>query len=155
PEVERQDPLGAALGMHGVFTDAATGQTLEWKTHRTGLGLILFCGIGIVAGMFGLGAGWANVPVLNLVMGVPFKVAVGTSTFVLSLTDTSAAWVYIHRGCVIPLMAIPAVLGLMAGARVGVRFMVKTKPASIRTIVIIMLVAAGVRSLYSGFSQIL
>ena len=26
---------------------------------------------GVLAGMFGLGAGWANVPALNLVMGVP------------------------------------------------------------------------------------
>ena len=31
-----------------------------------------------MAGMFGLGAGWANVPVLNLLMGVPLKVSVGT-----------------------------------------------------------------------------
>ena len=39
--------------------------------HRTPLGLALFAGIGFMAGMFGLGAGWANVPVLNLVMGAP------------------------------------------------------------------------------------
>ena len=155
PQVAKQDVLGAALGMHGVHTDAATGHTAAWKTHRTGAGLLLFCGIGIIAGMFGLGAGWANVPVLNLVMGAPFKLAVGTSSFILSLSDSSAAWVYIHNGCVIPLMAIPAILGLMAGARTGVHFMIKTRPSSIRVIVIIMLAAAGLRSLHSGLAHFL
>ncbi len=152
PNVSRQDALGHALGMRGVFLEPSSGQSVEWKTHRTGTGLLLFCLIGMIAGMFGLGAGWANVPVLNLVMGVPFKVAVGTSTLVLSLADTSAAWVYIHRGCVLPLMAIPAVICLMAGALTGVRLMVKTNPARIRLLVIAMLAVAGLRSLVAGLA---
>ena len=44
-----------------------------------------------MAGMFGLGAGWANVPVLNLLMGAPLKISVATSKFLLAITDTSAA----------------------------------------------------------------
>ena len=155
PVVREQDALGHALAMHGAFTETSTGRVVEWKTHRTGAGLMLFCGIGIVAGMFGLGAGWANVPVLNLVMGAPFKLAVGTSTFILSLTDTSAAWVYIRQGCIIPLMAIPAVIGLMCGALAGVRFMVGTNPARIRLIVIIMLAIAGLRSLAAGLAHLI
>lgn len=150
PEVRKQDALGQALGMHGLFTESSSGKTLEWKTRRTAEGICVFCGIGLAAGMFGLGAGWANVPVLNLLMGVPFKLAVGTSSFILSLSDTSAVWVYLHKGCVIPLMAAPAIAGLMAGAKIGVRFMARSKPAAIRRVVIIMLVAAGLRSLWSG-----
>jgi hypothetical protein len=57
---------------------------------------MLFIAIGTVAGMFGLGAGWANVPVLNLLMGAPLKIAKGSSKFLLSITDTSAAWVGAH-----------------------------------------------------------
>src|SRR5499426_1041617 len=90
--VARADALGAALGIRGVFHDRATRENVEWRAHRTPLGLALFAAIGFMAGMFGLGAGWANVPVLNLVMGVPFKIAVSTSSFMLSIVDTSAAW---------------------------------------------------------------
>ena len=79
PEVSRQDAVGMALGMNGVFLEPSTGEVVDWKTHRTLAGLLLFIVIGIMAGMFGLGAGWANVPVLNLLMGVPLKVSVGTS----------------------------------------------------------------------------
>ena len=60
-----------------------------------------------MAGMFGLGAGWANVPVLNLVMGAPIKISVATSKFLLSITDTSAAWIYLNNGAVLPLMVRP------------------------------------------------
>jgi uncharacterized membrane protein YfcA len=44
-------------------------------------GLVLFLGIGVLAGMFGIGAGWANVPALNLLMGAPLKVSAGTSAW--------------------------------------------------------------------------
>ena len=126
------------------------GEVVDWKTHRTLAGLLLFIVIGIMAGMFGLGAGWANVPVLNLLMGVPLKVSVGTSKFLLSITDTSAAWVYLNQGCVIPLMAIPSIVGLMLGSVVGVRLLAKAKPKFIRIMVIAVLFFSGAKALLKG-----
>jgi hypothetical protein len=136
--------------MDGAYNDPATGELVQWKTHRTLPGLLLFIIIGIMAGMFGLGAGWANVPVLNLLMGAPLKVAVGTSKFLLSITDTSAAWVYLNKGCVIPLMAIPSIIGLMLGSFVGVRLLAKAKPTFIRYMVIGVLILAGGKALMKG-----
>lgn len=150
PVVTKQDALGIALGIQGAYLEPATGEIVEWKTHRTLPGLLLFIVIGIMAGMFGLGAGWANVPVLNLLMGAPLKVAVGTSKFLLSITDTSAAWVYLNQGCVIPLMAIPSIIGLMAGSFVGVRLLAKAKPTFIRYMVIGVLIFAGGKALLKG-----
>jgi uncharacterized protein len=150
PVVTKQDALSMALGMDGAYNDPATGELVQWKTHRTLPGLLLFIIIGIMAGMFGLGAGWANVPVLNLLMGAPLKVAVGTSKFLLSITDTSAAWVYLNKGCVIPLMAIPSIIGLMLGSFVGVRLLAKAKPTFIRYMVIGVLLLAGGKALMKG-----
>ncbi|WP_449242660.1 sulfite exporter TauE/SafE family protein [Desulfovibrio sp.] len=150
PVVTKQAALGLALGMSGAYTEASTGEVIEWKTHRTLPGLLLFIVIGVMAGMFGLGAGWANVPVLNLLMGAPLKVAVGTSKFLLSITDTSAAWVYLNKGCVIPLMAIPSIIGLMVGSFVGVRLLAKAKPKFIRYMVIGVLLFAGGKALLKG-----
>lgn len=150
PVVTKQDGLSLALGMNGVFLEPSTGAVVEWKTHRTLMGLLLFIAIGIMAGMFGLGAGWANVPVLNLLMGAPLKVAVGTSKFLLSITDTSAAWVYLNQGCVIPLMAIPSIVGLMLGSVVGVRLLAWAKPKFIRYMVIMVLFFAGAKALLKG-----
>jgi hypothetical protein len=103
-----------------------------------------------MAGMFGLGAGWANVPVLNLMMGAPLKVSVATSKFLLSITDTSAAWIYVNNGAVLPMLVVPSIIGIMLGSIVGVRILAKTKPAAIRYIVIFMLLFAGSRALLKG-----
>lgn len=150
PTVTKQDALGLALGMNGCYFEASTNEAVEWKTHRTLAGLLLFILVGVMAGMFGLGAGWANVPVLNLLMGAPLKVAVGTSKFLLSITDTSAAWVYLNQGCVIPLMAIPSIIGLMLGSFVGVKLLAVAKPKFIRYMVIGVLIFAGGKALLKG-----
>jgi len=150
PEVKKPDALSTALGIYGVYHEASSGKDIEWRVHRTPQGLALFIIIGVMAGMFGLGAGWANVPVLNLLMGAPLKVSVATSKFLLSITDTSAAWVYINKGAVLPMMVVPSIVGIMLGSIVGVKILAKTKPSAVRYIVIIMLVFAGLRALLKG-----
>jgi uncharacterized membrane protein YfcA len=150
PDVPKADKLAAALKIYGVYREESTGQNVNWKVHRTPLGLCLFVVIGIMAGMFGLGAGWANVPVLNLLMGAPLKISVATSKFLLSITDTSAAWIYMNQGCVIPLMVVPSMVGIMLGSFVGVRVLKIAKPTFIRWMVIGILAFAGIKALTKG-----
>lgn len=152
PEVRRPDALAAALGMNGIFLDGATGARVEWQVHRTPLALGLFLLIGFIAGLFGLGAGWANVPVLNLLMGAPLKVSAGTSSFILSLVDSSAAWVYMNRGAVLAIVAVPSVIGMMLGAMIGARLLRVARASVIRKLVITMLLAAGARALLKGLN---
>jgi len=150
PDVPKPDALSQALRIMGVYHEPTINKDINWQIHRTPIGLGLFVIIGIMAGMFGLGAGWANVPVLNLVMGAPIKISVATSKFLLSITDTSAAWIYMNNGAVLPLMVVPSVVGIMLGSFVGVRILAITKPALIRKLVIIVLGIAGTKALLKG-----
>lgn len=150
PNVPAADSLSAALCMNGVFHDNVSGRDIAWKVHRTPHGLVLFTLIGMLAGMFGLGAGWANVPVLNLVMGAPLKVSAGTSSFILSLVDSSAAWVYLNRGAVLAVIAVPSVVGMMLGAMIGARLLRVLKASVIRRLVISLLLFAGLRAILKG-----
>ncbi len=150
PHVPKADALSSALRISGVYHEASTGTDVPWKIHRTPLGLVLFVVIGIIAGMFGLGAGWASVPVLNLVMGVPLKVAVSTSSFVISIVGSSAAWIYINKGAVLPILVVPSVIGVMLGSRLGVKILTRARPASIRYVVIGLLLFSGARALLKG-----
>jgi hypothetical protein len=150
PHVPKPDALSAALGINGVYHDLGSGQDYDWKVHRTLQGLILFVAIGFMAGMFGLGAGWANVPVLNILMGAPLKVSVATSSFMLSIVDTSAAWVYLNQGAVLAIIAVPSVVGMMLGAMVGVRLLQRVSALVVRRMVLTMLLIAGSRALLKG-----
>ena len=150
PVVTKQDAIGLALGLGGAYWDDGAREVVQWKTHRTLMGLFMFILVGLLAGMFGLGAGWANVPVLNLLMGAPLKVSVATSKFLLSITDTSAAWIYLNRGCVIPLIGIPSIVGLMLGSLIGVKILAVAKPKMIRYMVISVLFFAGIKAIDKG-----
>lgn len=151
PEVKKADALSTALSLSGIYYEESSGKAINWKIHRTGAALFVFVGVGFAAGMFGLGAGWANVPVLNLMMGAPLKVAVSTSIFLLSITDSSAAWIYLNKGAVLPIMVVPSVIGIMLGSRIGVKVLTRARPGAIRYIVIAMLLFVGVRALLKGF----
>ncbi len=150
PEVPEADSLSTALRITGVYHEPTINKDVSWKVHRTPQALALFVIIGVMAGMFGLGAGWANVPVLNLLMGAPIKISVATSKFLLSITDTSAAWIYLNNGAVLPLMVVPSVVGIMLGSFIGVKVLAVTKPAVIRILVISVLGVAGLKALLKG-----
>ncbi len=150
PKIGKVDPLARFLNIGGAYFESSSGKDVSWTVWRLPIGLVLFCGIGIIAGMFGIGAGWANVPVLNLLLGAPLKIAVGTSMSLLAITDTSAAWIYLNQGAVLPIITVPSVLGIMVGSRVGVKLLQTAKPKSIRYIVILMLLFAGLKSLING-----
>lgn len=149
PNIRVADPISAALRINGIFHDTAHKQDVEWLVHRTPQALLAFVFIGVLAGMFGLGAGWANVPTLNLLMGVPLKVAAGSSSLILSMTS-SAAWVYINEGAILPIIVVPSIIGMMMGAMIGVRLLRVVKASVIRKMVIAMLLFAGLRALLKG-----
>ena len=151
PDVPRPDALGAALGMHGVYHDPALGRDVRWQVHRTPAAFAVFGAIGVLAGMFGLGAGWANVPAFNLLMGAPLKLSVGTSGFLLSVVDTSAAWIYLNRGAVLPMIVVPSLIGVMLGAKIGARLLRVSSASVVRGVVLTVLLIAGTRALLKGF----
>ena len=144
------DALGEALRLEGRYLDPAAHMVIDWRTHRTAAGIASFAGIGFLGGVFGLGAGFANVPALNLLMGAPLKVAVGSSGLVISVINSSAAWVYINRGALLPLIAVPSILGVMLGSRIGARLLRVTPASVVRRAVIVVMLIAGSRALLRG-----
>lgn len=152
PEVKKPDAVSEMLGIQGSYCDLAVNQRVFWTVHRTPSALVIFFLVGIMAGTFGIGGGAANVAILNLMMGVPLKVAVATSTFLISMTDSAAAWVYLNSGAVLPMIAVPSIIGMVIGSWLGVNILARTRPANIRLLVIVLLIFAGIRNILKGLS---
>lgn len=150
PEVAAPDRISSALSMNGIFHDAAQNKNIAWQVHRTPAGLFIFIFIGFIGGLFGVGAGWANLPVLNLLMGAPIKVAAGTSGLILTLASSSATWIYLNQGAILAIIAVPSVIGMMLGAFIGARLLHVLKASVVRKMVISLLLFAGVRALLKG-----
>ena len=72
------------------------GSVVRCGVGLTAWGLAAAFGVGLVSGVFGVGVGWALVPVFNLVMGVPLKVACSEAT--IALGDAAATATYLSAG---------------------------------------------------------
>jgi len=150
PTVPPEASPWSSLRIGGTFRDRASGADVAWRVHRIPAGTLAFVLNGLLGGIFGVGAGWANVPTLNLLMGAPLKIAVGTSSIILSLASASAIWTYANAGAVLPIIAAPAMIGVMLGARIGAHLLTVMKASVVRRLVIVLLVFAGVRALAKG-----
>ena len=151
PPVRRVDILSQALRLGGMYYEESTDREIEWSARNAPLVLGLFAFIGFMGGLLGLGAGWANVPALNLLLGAPLKVAVATSSAIISFNSPAAAWVYLNRGAVLPLITVPSVAGIMLGTLIGARVLARARLRMVRLVVVFVLFAAGLRSLLAGF----
>jgi uncharacterized membrane protein YfcA len=67
---------------------------------------------GAISALLGIGGGAVKVPVMNVVMGVPFRVATATSNFMIGVTASASALLYFRRGQIDLGIAAPAVLGV-------------------------------------------
>jgi len=152
PEVERVDPISEKLDLTGRWYEPSRDEVVEYRLTKLPYSLPAFAAVGMIAGIFGLGAGWANVPVLNLPMGVPLRVAVSTSMLIIILNDAAAMWVYLARGAILPLIVVPSVIGVTIGARIGAMIAERVRPRIIRMVVLGIMLFAAILDIEKGLS---
>lgn len=136
PVVKRVDRFTRYLNLSQPYFEESTGEVVEYRLMRAGWGILAMCGVGMVSGFFGLGAGWAIVPVMNLILGAPLKVAAACSGILIGMGDCISVWPYIFAGAVIPLFAALWLVGQVLGGIVGAQVLIRIKSGSIRLILI-------------------
>ena len=86
---------------------------------KTGFGLMF--GAGAMSGLLGIGSGALKVLAMDHAMRIPFKVSTSTSNFMIGVTAAASAGVYLHRGYIDPVLAMPVMLGVLGGSLLGAR----------------------------------
>jgi len=110
PEIVRTDPS---------FIERLSGP--GYHVHRLGFGVVGSLFAGVVSALLGIGGGTVKVPVMNVVMGVPLRVATATSNLMMGITASAGAIVYLVRGGIDPYIAGPTAIGVFLGASIGSR----------------------------------
>ena len=114
------------------YHDPSIGGEVHYRVSKAKNGLGMSTLAGTLSGLLGIGGGVVNVPVMNLVMGLPIKAAIGTSQFMISITASAGAFVFYQRGYVEPLIVAPVLIGALLGAQVGAQVMRRTPGYRIR-----------------------
>ena len=150
PEVDCVDSFTERMGLAMSYWEQSLGKVVDYKVKRAPIGILMFCVVGLISGLFGLGAGWAMVPVFNLGMMAPLKVAASCSKVLIGVGDTAAVWPYLNHGALFPLFAVPAMLGVVLGTIIGSRIMLKIKAGPVRYLIIIVMIFSGSKLVWDG-----
>ena len=100
---------------------------IRWTTSLLGA-----FSAGLIAGMIGIGGGTLKVPIMYLILGVPMRIAVATSQFMISLTSVTSSSIYILSGLVNLDTGLAAITGSISGAQLGSRMGLRLKSHQIR-----------------------
>jgi hypothetical protein len=154
PEVKEVDSITERLRLSASYYEQSLDKVVSYKVRKAPVGVLLFCFVGLVSGLFGLGAGWAMVPALNLVMLAPLKVAAASSKVLIGIGDTAAVWPYMMDGGIFALFAVPCVLGLVVGTIIGAKIMLKVKAGFVRYLIIVIMFGSGIKLVLDGVSRL-
>jgi uncharacterized membrane protein YfcA len=105
----------------GRFYDEDTDSTVAYRVQRLPVALAGSFVAGNLSSLLGIGGGVIKVPLLNLLCGVPMRVATATSALMIGVTAASGAIVYYGQGLITPAIAAAAVLGVRVGSVAGMR----------------------------------
>ncbi len=136
PEVKKVDRFTQWLGLPQPYYEQSLEKVVDYRVARAGWGLLAMCGVGLISGFFGMGAGWAIVPAINLIMEVPLKVAAASSGILIGMGDCITVWPYLLAGAIIPLFVAPWLVGQVMGGIIGAHVLIRVRAKSIRYILI-------------------
>lgn len=151
PRSNRNVSLGVdRLRLGAAYHDPATGGMVAYVPKRVGPGVGISAGAGVLSGMLGVGGGVVMVPVMNLLMGVPVKAAVGTSAFMVGITQVAPSFVYYANGKIDPRVVVPAVVGVFLGGQIGARLTRKLRAQRLSAVFAVVLGYLGISMVLRG-----
>jgi uncharacterized protein len=144
------DALGKRLRLGGTYPVDGNSQKYGVRNVPTGFGLMF--GAGTLSGLLGIGSGALKVIAMDRAMKIPFKVSTTTSNFMIGVTAAASAGVYLSRGYIDPRVAMPVMLGVLAGAYFGTKVLVMARVRTLRLIFACVVLALAIEMIVNGIT---
>src|ERR1019366_8966922 len=87
---------------------------------------------------------------MDQVMLIPFKVSTTTSNFMIGVTAAASVGIYLGKGYITPGLAMPVMLGVLAGSLVGARHLMGAKTRALRRIFAAVIAVLAMEMIYNG-----
>lgn len=141
--------LSKKLALNGSYTEA-NGTVVSYNTARPAEGLFGTWVAGVLSGLLGIGAGAFKVLSMDLAMKLPMKVSTTTSNFMIGVTAAASAGIYFERGDVNPLIVAPVAIGILIGAAIGAKLLLKARNPTVRKLFAVVLAITAVQMILSA-----
>ena len=141
-----------ALG--GRFFEDESGREVVYRVRHVPSAFGVSLGAGLISGLLGIGGGIVQVPALNAWCGVPMRAAAATSAAMIGLTALGSVPIYYARGHITAPLAAAAVLGVLAGSRVGIWVSGRTRAREHKLLMAAVLAAVSAVYFYRGITGV-
>lgn len=141
--------LARRLSLTGSYPET-DGKLVSYNATRPKTGLFGMAIAGLLSGLLGIGSGAFKVISMDVAMKLPMKVSTTTSNFMIGVTAAASAGIYFARGDVDPLIVAPVALGILVGAALGARALVRARNPTIRKIFVVVLAIAAVEMILAA-----
>ena len=143
--------LASCLKLNGSYPSAQGVQ--KYTVHRVIGGFAMMCVAGTLSGLLGIGSGALKVIGMDNIMRIPFKVSTTTSNFMIGVTAAASALILWQRGQINPNIAMPVTLGVVLGATLGAKILMRTKTSKLKLIFAIVVTFLALQMIYKGLSS--
>ena len=143
--------LGERLNLKGSLP-APDGRREEYVADHVPAGFSIMFLAGTLSGLLGIGSGAVKVLAMDQVMKLPFKASTTTSNFMIGVTAAASSAVYLHRGYIAPGIAMPVMLGVLAGSLAGSKVLIHAHVKTLRAVFAVVIVALGAEMIYSSLT---
>ncbi len=153
PQASHDDPpdrIATWLRMDSTFPSGDGLESYHVRNVPAGFGIMFIAGV--LSGLLGIGSGAVKVLAMDKAMKLPFKVSTTTSNFMIGVTAAAGAGIYLSRGYIDPGIAMPVMLGVLAGSFAGARVLARVHVGMLRLVFAVVIAALAVEMIYSGFS---
>jgi uncharacterized protein len=143
--------LGAAWSLLRRRVAADAGSFTERYTAAAWLRLVaLGLAVGLLTGFFGVGGGFLIVPALVVVLGLPMRLAVGTSLLAIALNALWGLFGYLRFGdldwSLTGLFAVAGLFGVIIGGRLAGHLPERALRTAFASVIVTMALYTFVRS---------
>lgn len=145
------DPLSDKFNLNSSFNN--NGTIRAYKVHRVKSGFGLMFGAGTLSGLLGIGSGSLKVIAMDQAMQIPFKVSTATSNFMIGVTAAASASIYLSRGYINPAIAMPVMLGVLAGSLIGARLLARLPVLLLRRVFAVVVGVMAIQMIVEGFRK--
>lgn len=144
------DKLSRRLKLASTYPDRRSGTVIAYDVTHVPAGFGMMFIAGVVSGLLGIGSGALKVLAMDTAMRLPMKVSSATSNFMIGVTAAASAGIYFWRGDVVPLIAAPVALGVLVGATLGAKLLVRFSNQAVRLVFLPVLALVSVEMLLRG-----
>ncbi|MEW9492457.1 MAG: sulfite exporter TauE/SafE family protein [Candidatus Aramenus sulfurataquae] len=136
--------------LYGKYYDMVLDREVEYIGVKWWLGEIIMFFAGYISGLLGIGSGALKVLAMDWAMNLPIKVSTTTSNFMIGVTAATGSSIYWIFGYIQPFLAAGTAIGVLIGAFIGTKILVRVRNKTIRYVFTLILAFLGIQMILRG-----